>query len=128
MTWEGYCLAELCRVDRSLRMRARGSCGGHHALRACGPAHRIGVGRFIDDLAVRPRIPTQAPRALKFPAHLVDRLAAAHAQPTRELVIVQRPTGTSKLLKDACSNGQFGHDRIVSLGIAHREAASGRKP
>ncbi len=58
-------------------------------------------------------MPTQAARLLQSPAHLVDRLARADAEPARELVVIQRTAGTSKLIKNACGNGQADHGHMI---------------
>jgi len=53
-------------------------------------------------------------RSLQSPAHLVDCLPRANAEPVRELVVIQRAAGTPQFFQDARGDGQAGHGQVIS--------------
>jgi hypothetical protein len=53
-------------------------------------------------------------RSLQSPAHLVDRLPRANAEPAREFVVIQRAAGPPQLFPDARGDGQACHGQIIS--------------
>jgi hypothetical protein len=87
-----------------------GRCDQRRRQRVRGGNCAAGI---IDDLALGPRIPAQAARPFQSPAHLVDHLARADAESARELVVIQRTAGTSKLIQNACGDGRAGHGQMI---------------
>jgi hypothetical protein len=56
-------------------------------------------------------------QSLQSPAHLVNRLPRAYAEPVRELVVIQRTAGTPQFLQDARGNGHAGHGKMISPAV-----------
>src|SRR6266699_1654652 len=91
-------------------------------LERAGRLRRYTGPEVIYDLALGSCVPAQTARPLQSPAHLVDRLAWAHAQSVREFVVIQGTTSISKFLQNACCDSLACHGRMIPHRVPVRKA------